>query len=418
MRPRIFVPYRHTALKPAESYTHTHTHTHTCKLLREPRRSGAKAGGIKTFRLVMGVFFGDKYPIPRHSRECGDPLFIKSVAVKRRRPVIQWIPAFAGMTVLFLVFGAHAAPNPNILICPTGQGFAETPTGLECAACTNAPMHAQYLSWPADWVPPANCTGTECHMIANNCPWVCDPGYFLDGAACSPCLAGTFKAVAGNQACTWCGSGSGNNPGWYQPNTGQTECLRCPPNDWMPQYFGGYWSSSSGDGRHVQIASCRVSWGDIQLPTGTFNLNCAHSGDSGGFGYGDFDGTGPRIFCWPTSATCNPGYESLLATGGSWRMANRRDLEHYCRPIQCDSGVTRLRVGDLTIPLDKYKLSTRAINIQTAGGTCYVHLTQGQRSGGALNINMSGTVYHNTERCRIEIEAGWAQVLRCPWLSQ
>ncbi|MCL2758193.1 MAG: hypothetical protein FWE64_02630 [Alphaproteobacteria bacterium] len=99
-------------------------------------------------------------------------------------------------------------------------------------------------------------------------------------------------------------------------------------------------------------------------------------------------------------------------------MANRRDLEHYCRPIQCDSGVTRLRVGDLTIPLDKYKLSTRAINIQTAGGTCYVHLTQGQRSGGALNINMSGTVYHNTERCRIEIEAGWAQVLRCPWLSQ
>jgi hypothetical protein len=311
--------------------------------------------------------------------------------------------------IIFMMFASVAHAN---LICPTGQRFVETATGFECGPCAAAPANAQHAPWPAGHVPQLTCVGTVCSFAANECPFVCNPGHFLDGAVCSPCAAGTFKAVAGNQACTWCPGSSGNSLGGFQPDTGQTSCIPCPPNDWMTQYFAGYWSNSGGDGRHVLLSSCRTSWSGIQLSTGTFDLNCAHAGAHGGTGYGDFGKYGARGFCWPTSATCNPGYRSVIA--GTFRILNRYDLEHVCQPMACDAGITRLRIGNLTIPLDSHKMSPRAIHVQTAGGICYAQLAPGQRAG-ALNVNIGGTVHHSAERCNVILHEGWMSLLLCPW---
>jgi hypothetical protein len=57
-------------------------------------------------------------------------------------------------------------------------------------------------------------------------------------------------------------------------------------------------------------------------------------------------------------------------------------------------GIRTLRVGNLSIPLTGAKHTDRAIGVQApGGGICWAPLTLGQ-SPGALNINISGQVWH------------------------
>ena len=65
-------------------------------------------------------------------------------------------------------------------------------------------------------------------------------------------------------------------------------------------------------------------------------------------------------------------------------------------PAACSiPGMNRLRVGNLSIPLTAAKTTTPAIHVRNAGGICYAPLTQG-RATGALNVNISGTIWHAT----------------------
>ena len=169
-------------------------------------------------------------------------------------------------------------------------------------------------------------------------------------------------------------------------------------------------------------------------PSGCFtSTSCTFGGDVGG--QPGINGTGGTATCTVSlvnnncvfNAVCNPGFYGLVnpgygyvspscssctnkpanavftgpgVTGNDcpWACSPGYSLTgpNTCTPSLCAAGATKLRVGNLTIPLYSAKLTTPSINIRMAGGVCYVSLAAGH-SAGALNINYGGVIYHSVQ---------------------
>lgn len=79
------------------------------------------------------------------------------------------------------------------------------------------------------------------------------------------------------------------------------------------------------------------------------------------------------------NTVCNSGYN--LTAG------------NVCALI-CGAGVTKIRAGDLVIPLYASKQTAPAIHVNVGGKVCYGNLSAGNAAG-ALNVNIGGEKYHS-----------------------
>lgn len=84
--------------------------------------------------------------------------------------------------------GEYTSTDGTCLACPEGT-YSDDGTVTQCTSCTQGQTTASTGS-----------TGSS------DC--VCDVGYFLNGATCTPCLEDKYKSTVGNAACIDCPAGS------------------------------------------------------------------------------------------------------------------------------------------------------------------------------------------------------------------
>ncbi len=103
----------------------------------------------------------------------------------------------------------------NCGACATGQyvlSVCSATANIACSACTNLPLYATY---------------TGVGSAATNCPWMCNPGYFLlnNNSICAPCPANSWCIAGTNNLCP-------SNTLSPTLSASQNQCL-CAPG-----YFG------------------------------------------------------------------------------------------------------------------------------------------------------------------------------------
>ncbi len=86
------------------------------------------------------------------------------------------------------------------------------------------------------------------------------------------------------------------------------------------------------------------------------------------------------------AATINQCYKSISA-GSYWDGDEVKT---------CTAGITKLRVGNVSVPLYATRQTTPAIAIRHNNAVCYSNLATGDARS-QININYGGKTYHSTE---------------------
>ncbi len=291
-------------------------------------------------------------------------------------------------------------------------------------ACTNAPENATYTG-------PGTPDSTDGTIVdANDCPWVCNPGYYLANDTCVICPAGYKCADGVKTACTGA---------TYQDETGQTSCKSCPTAthyaDKVTSYFA--WTAS---GVYTSSGQCYATFHNTTSATnGSISaLRCEYCGADGDYGVGcDCDyyvtkckagyyspvganfrasssfvaaladacvevGAGywspadslERVEC--TNAPENATYTSGAESNNCPWVCNDdfgRTAADTCAPL-CTAGITTLNTSTgIRAPLFAVANTSPAIHIKNNNGTCHADLIPGTGEN-AIHIRYNGQVYH------------------------
>ncbi len=265
----------------------------------------------------------------------------------------------------------HGCDAYNITACAAGY-YSPNPTGYWGSPCI--PVESGYYS-PAGNVEKTACTtlgagytasdgarsaNTNCYQA---CTKECTPGACATGVnACTHANTTTSGTQHYQGACTAAASNCAQtvtncSAGYYKNGN---SCQAC--NTLGDKTYGGSANANSA-GSGVCYKSCgnsSVSNGYIPPNSGTvyYPMACAYNS---------------------ANTVCNSGYN--LTAG------------NVCALI-CGAGVTKIRTGDLVIPLYASKQTAPAIHVNVGGKVCYGNLSAGNAAG-ALNVNIGGEKYHS-----------------------
>ena len=134
--------------------------------------------------------------LPNPSTHCGT----MSVTLVAEGGATTTIDATKGLTS-----GPNSAswlPDANAAYCPGTSNRIRLSCSIDSVDTNYGPYFTTYF----------NLTSS-----VSSCP----AGQYLNGKACSPCLAGTYS-LDGAVTCSICGDGD------YAPNTGSSSCSKCP----------------------------------------------------------------------------------------------------------------------------------------------------------------------------------------------
>ncbi|MDE6571408.1 MAG: hypothetical protein K2L95_04310 [Alphaproteobacteria bacterium] len=240
-------------------------------------------------------------------------------------------------------------------------------------------------------------------------------------STCDQCVAGTY-ATGGAASCTACSGASE-----YQPNAGATSCIAvphgytkasnssvspirvtCPAGQFMWHWSGtnggttcegchaGYYcpgginiygSGAVGQANSagvVPIYSCPSGY--ASGGTGLSSQNqCAASCSNSSVSNGYIPPTSAKVYYPSTcaysasSTVCNTGYNLTSS--------------NVCAAM-CAAGVTKIRTGNVTVPLYASKQTTPALHINVGGQVCYGSLDSAAGTS-AINVNYGGKTYHS-----------------------
>ncbi len=301
-------------------------------------------------------------------------------------------------------------------------------------ACTNAPANSHY-------------TGAG-DPETNNCPWICDAGYYLSGGSCVQCESVYYCPGDNNRySCPTPQSDKYYTYGWaYSINSpkGSTSITQCNLDralgeTWIYefQYNGLYrWTGKCYYSPETEIYNncendryfreCNAGYYASTIPLGPGFSNSCQPCDAGSYtkaaGHLGITGSNDDSYHYATSCTlCETGtYNDKSAGTSCTACTNGPDNSHYvgtgansancqwecdtghnktvkntCAPV-CDAGITTLRVGNISIPLYKSRNTAPALNIGFNGQVCYGDLADGDAAG-ELNINYGGKTYHTAK---------------------
>ncbi|GFS23418.1 signal peptide, CUB and EGF-like domain-containing protein 3 [Elysia marginata] len=211
----------------------------------------------------------------------------------------------------------------------------------KCSDCPLGFYKAERGNKACDRCPDNTTTAAEASRTAAACSVVfCEAGFFSnDNVTCVPCVVGTYKSDRGNQQCTpctndvttdsigskqksdcylkLCGKGQYRNssnicqdcsPGFYQNETGQTTCRKCPD---------GYTSLQP---KSIEASSCR-----IVCPSGFYRN----------------DTTNECVGCERGSYQSNTGATNCLSCGGNFTTTAENSTSPNDCYIQCPIGYYR-----------------------------------------------------------------------------
>ncbi|MDE6570777.1 MAG: hypothetical protein K2L95_00970 [Alphaproteobacteria bacterium] len=265
--------------------------------------------------------------------------------------------------------------------------------------------------------------GGSCSAATSTCSVTvtCNPGYYKNSSGtCTACEDGYF--CPGNNtrtACTTLGAGYTKSDGARSANThcyqdcskacttaacgtGVNACTHASTSTSGTQHYQGTCTAAastcaqtvtncaSGYYKNGNACSACSSLGD-QTYTNSANANssgsgvcyksCANSNVSNGY-------------IPPTSATVN--YPATCAYNAASTVCNTGyslTSSNVCAAM-CAAGVTKIRTGNVTVPLYASKQTTPALHVSIGGKVCYGSLDSDAGTS-AINVNYGGKTYHS-----------------------
>ncbi len=185
---------------------------------------------------------------------------------------------------------------------------------------------------------------------------------------------------------------------------------------------GSYWdgdevktcpAGSACDGGKMPYESRGAQWGITNYALGGDNISgcdayhiyaCAAGYADGGPGLSSQNQCAAKCenravengHILPNSATvAYPGKCEYNASNTVCDNGYKLTASNVCAPT-CTAGITKLRVGNVSVPLYATRQTTPAIAIRHNNAVCYGNLATGDARS-QININYGGKTYHSTE---------------------
>ncbi len=259
--------------------------------------------------------------------------------------------------------------------------------------CTNAPANSNY-------------TGAG-DPETNNCPWMCNTGYYKSGDSCVLCEYG-YICPGDNIRHTCPIDPITGSPGSCERDRVQSEygCWHTVAadagvdigrNEYTTATAHCYWNGKNYalGGNNIygcdayHIVACAAGY---YAPTPDYvnGSDCIPVET----GYYSAEGLIEKSEC-----TNKPANSHYVGTGASsancpWECdaGYNKTLNNTCAPV-CDAGIATLHVGSVSIPLYKSRNTAPSLNIGYNGRVCYGNLAEGTANG-KINLNFNGTTYH------------------------
>ena len=275
--------------------------------------------------------------------------------------------------------------------CRTGY-YASEPLNFNswynaCSACTNKPANATYTG---------RGTPSTMYAVENNCPWQCNANYYANNGACTACNsgytspAGTTAASGCTKSCTractqqtcpasahTCTHGATSTTGTDAQGVGcnaaQSTCS-LTINSCKNGYYKDGNSCKACPSSHPNSADGTTG------SSGACWTSCGNSSVSNGY----IPPTVARVN-YPTVCTYNPA-STVCNTGHSLTSS-------YVCAAMCAAGVTKIRTGNVTVPLYATKQTSPALHIRVGNQVCYGSLGA-NKAATAVNLNYGGNTYH------------------------
>ena len=117
-------------------------------------------------------------------------------------------------------------------LCVAGYNYT---SGIHCMACPPGYFKDKWSTGICELCPSGKYSDQPAATVCLDCPQntvpynvtscACDKGFTLNGTACVPCAAGSYKGVTGSDVCTLCNGGTYSSA--LAASNGST-CLACP----------------------------------------------------------------------------------------------------------------------------------------------------------------------------------------------
>lgn len=264
--------------------------------------------------------------------------------------------------------------------------------------------------------------GGSCSAAASVCTMTvtCNPGYYKNSdGTCTACEDGYF--CSGNNArtaCTTLGAAYTKSDGARSANTncyqscskactqqacatGVNACTHSDTATTGTQHYQGTCNAAASNCAQT-VTNCASGY----YKNGNACAACSALGDRTYVDSANANSSGSGV-CYKScgNRAISNGYIPPNAqtvyypTGCVYNSANTVCDSGYnltagnvCAAM-CAAGVTKIRTGDLIIPLYASKQTAPAIHVNVGGKVCYGNLAAGAATG-ALNVNIDGEKYH------------------------